>query len=76
MWQQLGRQVRRGERGIGILAPIVRNVETDHGDEEERRVVGFRGVHVFDISQTDGEPIPDTATLAEGDLRNRRSGQR
>jgi len=68
MWQQLGRQVRRGERRIGILAPIVRKIETENG-EKERRVVGFRGVHVFDISQTDGEPLPEiTTTLIEGDL--------
>lgn len=42
-WQQLGRQVRRGEKGLGILAPIVRKTDTDQGDDAERRVVGFRG---------------------------------
>ena len=59
MWQQLGRQVRRGERGLQILAPIVRKITLDNNDDEERRVVGFRVVHVFDIAQTDGEPLPD-----------------
>src|SRR2546423_7800577 len=28
-WQQMGRQVGRGERGIAILAPCVRSFETD-----------------------------------------------
>ncbi len=69
MWQQLDRQVRRGEHGLGILAPVIRKVTPENGKEDERRVVGFRVVHVFDISQTDGEPLPEvTATLIEGDL--------
>jgi DNA primase len=66
-WQKLGRQVRRGERGLAILAPLTRKVEDSDG-EEERRVVGFRAVHVFDLSQTDGEPLPEVGTtLVEGD---------
>ncbi len=71
-WQQLGRQVRRGERGLQILAPVIRKVTVDNDEDEakeQRRVVGFRVVHVFDISQTDGEPLPEvTAALVEGDL--------
>lgn len=67
-WQEVGRQVRRGERGLAILAPLTRKIEAEDG-EDERRVVGFRPVHVFDISQTDGEPIPEVRTdLIEGDL--------
>ena len=58
-WQELGRQVRKGERGLQILAPVIRKVTPDNGEEEERRVVGFRVVHVFDIAQTDGEPLPE-----------------
>jgi antirestriction protein ArdC len=57
-WQRLGRQVRKGERGIQILAPRrrVRAVETEDSDEPERVQVltGFRVVHVFDVSQTEG----------------------
>ena len=54
-WQELGRQVRKGETGIAILAPVVRRVE----DKDEKQVVGFRSARVFDVSQTDGEPLPD-----------------
>lgn len=68
-WQKLGRNVRKGERGLQILAPVIRKVTPDNGEEEEKRVVGFRIVHVFDIAQTDGDPLPEVPiTLVEGDL--------
>lgn len=74
-WRSLGRQVRRGEKGLTILAPIVRNVAVEGEvptEEPERRLVGFKPVHVFDISQTDGEPLPDTSpVLLEGELPGR-----
>ncbi len=67
-WQELGRHVRKGERGLQILAPVIRKVTLEDG-EEERRVVGFRVVHVFDIAQTDGEPLPEVlAALVQGGL--------
>ena len=48
--------------------PVTRTVETENG-EEERRVIGFRVVHVFDQSQTDGEPIPEVRPARlEGEL--------
>jgi hypothetical protein len=56
-WQQLGRQVRRSERGIRIVAPIVR-------DDEIR---GWRCVTVFDIRQTEGPPLPCEPQLLHGD---------
>src|SRR5260370_20771281 len=45
-WQKLGRQVRKGQHGIRILAPCrVRVAETDQGADkaDAYRVVGFRG---------------------------------
>src|SRR4051812_47680594 len=42
-WQSLGRQVRKGEHGIRILAPCVRKVE-DKAGEHTPRVIGFRSV--------------------------------
>ena len=68
-WQKLIRQVRPGERGLAILAPVTRKFETETEEEDERRVVGFRVVHVFDLSQTDGEPLPEVRpAVLEGDL--------
>ncbi len=65
-WQELGRQVRKGERGIKISAPIVKKVEED--GVERRRVVGFRSASVFDVSQTDGEPLPTVEVpILDGD---------
>ena len=67
-WQKLGRQVNRGEKGLQILAPVTRKVEVEDG-EEDRRVVGFRVVHVFDVSQTDGDPLPEVRpSVLEGEL--------
>ncbi|MCU4744617.1 ArdC-like ssDNA-binding domain-containing protein [Natronoglomus mannanivorans] len=36
-------------------------------DEWEKGLVGFRPAPVFDISQTDGEPLPDLETEATGE---------
>jgi antirestriction protein ArdC len=57
-WQKLGRQVRRGERGIRILAPCVVKRETPEG-EEAAKALFFRTVSVFDVAQTDGAPLPE-----------------
>jgi hypothetical protein len=56
-WQSLNRYVRKGEHGIPILAPIVVIQDKDKPDEG-KVVVGFKVVYVFDISQTEGEPLP------------------
>jgi hypothetical protein len=67
-WNELGRFVRKGEKGIMILAPIVPR-KGDHGgehDETSRRVTGFRAAYVFDVSQTDGQELPQIGTV-EGD---------
>jgi len=61
-WQEMGRHVKRGEKALWILAPCTRKfVERDETGEEKERVVvtGFRGVPVFDASQTEGEPLPE-----------------
>jgi antirestriction protein ArdC len=62
-WQSLGRQVRRGEHGIAILAPCTyaaRSGDAESADSEPQRVLrGFKVAHVFDLAQTDGDPLPD-----------------
>jgi hypothetical protein len=69
-WQQLGRQVRKGEHGIAILAPVTyrRSDSTDPSATADpnpdpgatgRIVRGFRVAHVFDIGQTDGPALPE-----------------
>lgn len=65
-WPKLGRHVRRGEKAIRILAPIVVK-RPDETGEERRAVVGFRGACVFDVSQTDGDPLPDPPACVHDD---------
>jgi len=65
-WRTLGRFVRKGEKGIAILAPIVGRKHEDAVDEQSRAVLGFRAAYVFDVAQTDGDPLPAPAE-ASGD---------
>lgn len=61
-WETLNRKVSKGAKAVWILAPITRKVaETDdHGEETLRsRVVGFKAVPVFDVSDTNGEPLAE-----------------
>ena len=60
------RTVKKGEKSIRILAPILKNkelLESDENDNQESKnenkiIVGYRPVPVFDISQTVGEELP------------------
>ena len=74
-WRSMNRFVRRGEKGIAILAPIVgrRAIEPVSDEpESQKTIVAFRAVHVFDVAQTDGEPLPEVAQ-ASGDPGDRLS---
>jgi hypothetical protein len=68
-WKQKGRSVRKGEKAIRILAPILRKmpvlddagnqVRDEHGEPRVRRqLVGAKPVSVFDASQV--EPPVET----------------
>jgi antirestriction protein ArdC len=61
-WQELGRHVLQGEKGIAIFAPCRYHTRIEDEDGEEKmlhEIRGFRVVYVFDISQTEGEDLPD-----------------
>ena len=58
-WRTMGRFVRRGEKGIAIMAPIVGRRETESDGDNARAIVGFRAAYVFDVEQTDGEPLAE-----------------
>lgn len=78
-WQSMGRQVKKGEKGITILAPAPKKqkkaqalydqnqmpVLDEQGNQkyEEVEVVipRFKATTVFDIDQTEGEPIQTIA---------------
>jgi antirestriction protein ArdC len=67
-WLKLRRYVRKGEKGIAILAPMFfkDKRQTAEGEIEAKRV-WFKVVHVFDISQTDGTPLPELPTKSVGE---------
>jgi antirestriction protein ArdC len=65
-WRQLGRWVKRGEKGIVIVAPLpLRRAEAAEGEDADVSLA-FKAVYVFDVSQTDGEPLPELAAT-QGD---------
>jgi N-terminal domain of anti-restriction factor ArdC len=83
-WNSLGRFVKRGEKGILILAPMVvgrrsrqdeiaTDLEIDNAADQRkpaRQLIGFRGVHVFDVSQTEGKDLPNL-TEVKGEVGDR-----
>jgi antirestriction protein ArdC len=73
-WHKLGRFVKKGEKGILILAPIIRNKAENNGKDEQDEssvAVGFRAAYVFDVAQTDGQPLPEIGSV-NGDPREYR----
>lgn len=67
-WLSVKRWVKKGEKGIVIVAPMMlkaRDNETT-SDEPGKPIVRYKAVYVFDISQTDGEALPQTDTT-QGD---------
>jgi hypothetical protein len=71
-WAEMERHVVKGAKGIAILAPLIRkargDTSSDEGGGEEavepgRVLGGFRVVYVFDVSDTDGKPLPGFARV-------------
>jgi hypothetical protein len=68
-WKQLGRNVKKGAKGIMILAPVVlrkRTEEVPLEEDQSKAAVSFRVVYVFDQVDTEGEPISELGS-AHGD---------
>lgn len=68
-WKDLGRSVKKGEKGISIFAPRLVNQKDENGnvvrDDNGRaikRFAGYSTATVFDISQTEGEDLPSLDT--------------
>jgi len=61
-WQGLGRQVRKGEKGITVIAPMMLKQDAEPGQDPEK-VLRFKAATVFDLSQTDGEELPKPAQM-------------
>jgi hypothetical protein len=81
-WKELGRFVKRGEKGIQILAPMVghrRRKDTTAQEPNANRemkpapvLIGFRAVYVFDVAQTEGADLPEFEHSITGDVGEHR----
>ena len=86
---QFERNVRKGEKGIKIIAPtpFKKKIEEQKLDpdtkqpmldadgkvimeEKEIKIPLFKPVTVFDVSQTEGKPLPQLASDLSGDVQN------
>lgn len=71
-WHKLGRHVRKGEKGITIFAPVLqrkRGPESGREATAEEVLLGYRTCVVFDVSQTEGKPLPSIGQV-QGDARH------
>ena len=64
-WKALGRTVKKGGKAVWILAPWFKKVkdEKDQKNEDLKLLSGFFSVPVFDIGQTEGEPVKRGITI-------------
>lgn len=72
-WQRHGRYVLKGERALWVIAPLTARANnkedaqatkpqtpaapSELADRSQTRIIGWRGQAVFDVSQTEGEPL-------------------
>ena len=89
-WQEeFERHVRKGEKGIKIIAPTPYKTKKDIEkldpvtrmpikditgkvltEEVELKIPMFKPVTVFDVSQTEGKPLPELVSSLEGNVYN------
>ncbi len=75
-WRKLGRHVKKGERGIAIMAPVVYRKRNEFinakammdekqptEEDSEETIRTFKAVYVFDINQTKGKDLPEFASV-------------
>lgn len=83
-WEKMNRYVKKGQKGIKILAPYKKkfkknvSVRDEYGEccydvqgnklfeEKEYTVTKYKPVTVFDISQTEGEDVPQLVQPLKG----------
>lgn len=85
-WQDMGRQVQKGETAIKIFAPKFEKVEMTKIDpvtqrpqldasgkeitEKKEMLTGFTMVNVFDVSQTKGKELVNVRQFVRDDIRD------
>ena len=58
LWKKMNRNIKKGEKGIAILVPCF--PRKDEIEKDPDKPVFFKTAYVFDVSQTDGAPLPET----------------
>ena len=79
-WNEMGRFVKKGEKGIQILAPMTgyrRNKKDATAEREPETkpqsvLIGFRAVYVFDVAQTEGADLPEFEHTITGEVGEHR----
>ena len=78
-WNQLGRKVMKGQKGIRILAPVIgirkkkdSEAEKDITKQNQPVLVGLRSAYVFDVSQTEGAELPELSERVSGSVGENR----
>ena len=66
-WRKMDRSVRKGEKALWILAPMVYKNADAEGGQDDKVIRGFKFVPVFDVAQTDGEELPTVCSRLDGD---------
>ena len=60
-WKKLNRHVIKDQKGISIFVPVLKSIEIvdeNTGETIKKSILrGFNIGHVFDVSQTEGEPL-------------------
>jgi len=64
-WNGMGRFVTKGEKGITIIRPVTTTMPDDATGEPTRTLTGFTTATVFDISQTNGAPVPERPSVRD-----------
>ena len=87
-WKKSNRYVKRGEKGIKIIAWAPRSVEVETKIKDEngnyildekgkektaltrQQIPNYKAVTVFDVSQTQGEPLPKLTNELKASVKN------
>lgn len=85
-WKKLGRNVKKGERGIAIFSPVLKPAKDERVKEDDEKTdadqdkgpdnspkthlghTGYMVQYVYDLSQTEGEPVPGLESVREDPL--------
>jgi RNA polymerase sigma factor (sigma-70 family) len=72
-WNDLGRSVKQGEKGVMIFAPVAVKQELSRRlalpKDDPFRLAGVRAAYVYDVAQTEGRPLPERTKATVGPKR-------